>query len=77
VEGGSITVRASRNGTTLTLQVMDTGVGLAGATPGADGFGLAQVRERLATTYGDQSTVVLEGSPAGGARATITLPCPQ
>jgi hypothetical protein len=75
VQGGSITVRATRDGTTLTLQVMDTGVGPAGATPHADGFGLAQVRERLATAYGDHSAVVLETSSEGGARATITMPC--
>jgi signal transduction histidine kinase len=77
VQGGSITVRASCNGTTLTLEVMDTGIGPAGTTPNADGFGLAQVRERLATAYGDQSTVVLESPLDGGAKATITLPCPQ
>jgi LytS/YehU family sensor histidine kinase len=77
VEGGSIAVRASRDGKTLTLEVMDTGVGLVGATPEADGFGLAQVRERLATTFGDRSAVVLEAPIEGGARATITLPCPQ
>ena len=77
VQGGSITVRASCNGTTLTLEVMDTGIGPVGTTPNADGFGLAQVRERLATAYGDQGTVVLESPLDGGAKATITLPCPQ
>lgn len=77
VEGGSITVRARRVGPLLTLEVNDTGVGLTGASPGDAGFGLAQVRERLATAYGSQVAVSLAADPEGGTRASITFPCPS
>ena len=47
VQGGSITVRASHDGSRLTLDVLDTGVGLGPDQAGLDGFELTQVRERL------------------------------
>ncbi len=74
VDGGSITVRARRAGPLLTLEVNDTGVGLATAPPGNAGFGLAQVRERLATAYGSQVAISMAADPAGGTRASITFP---
>jgi LytS/YehU family sensor histidine kinase len=57
VEGGRIELEASREGEVLVLRVHDTGVGLA--DPSADGthFGLQQVRERLATLYGDRASL--------------------
>jgi sensor histidine kinase YesM len=81
VDGGSITVQARREGTQLVLEVSDTGIGLGAAsnsgngTPGGTGFGLAQVRERLATEYGAQAALNFVASGAGGTRATITFPC--
>ncbi|MEO7152373.1 MAG: histidine kinase [Burkholderiaceae bacterium] len=81
VGGGRIEVSAARDGTQLRLTVRDTGVGLAPAGTGADvatgtGFGLQQVRERLAALYGDAAR--LELAPAddteGGAQACIHLP---
>ncbi|MBA4178364.1 MAG: sensor histidine kinase [Leptothrix sp. (in: Bacteria)] len=77
VEGGLLAVSARREDGRLQLQVRDTGVGV-GAGPAAVGtnFGLAQVRARLATLYGERAT--LELRPAddgrGGTLATITLP---
>jgi sensor histidine kinase YesM len=52
----------------------DAGDGM-GATS-ATAFGLAQVRERLATLYGDQAslTLVPAGDAAGGTLAVIRLP---
>jgi signal transduction histidine kinase len=88
VEGGSITVRASRrNGSSgsknminmLVIEVIDTGVGLspqaddALAIPGR-GFGVNQVRERIATSYGGQGSFDLSAAPAGGACVTLNLP---
>jgi len=80
VEGGSITVhaRTMADGATLQLQVCDSGVGLpAGelrtSTPGG-GFGLQQVRERLATLYGAAATLELIAVSAGGTSAIVTFP---
>lgn len=82
VEGGSIRVSARQDGADLVLDVVDTGVGLASpanathATSGP-GFGVAQVRERLATVYGSRASVALCAEADGGTRATLRLPLQQ
>ena len=74
VEGGSVTVTARRENGQIVLEVADTGVGLAPAPAGgpanAAGFGVGQVRERLATLYGDAASLTLQRADddAGGAR---------
>lgn len=75
VAGGSVTVRARRADGRVTLEVQDTGVGLAHGPATADGFGLAQVRERLAATYGDRGAIELLAAHAGGTSARVTFPC--
>lgn len=77
VGGGSISVSARQEGPLLVLEVQDTGVGLGQSAaprehPG--GFGLTQVRERLATLYGNAAAIDLVAAHAGGTRATITFP---
>jgi Histidine kinase len=63
VAGGSITISAQMDGSTLVLQVTDTGMGFDAAnTP--EGFGITQVRERLATRYGNQATINLVAARA-------------
>ena len=81
VEGGSITVQARQEGGLLVLEVIDTGLGLnpdASTSPPhsapGKGFGLSQVRERLATLYGNASAIKLVAGNAGGTRASITIP---
>ena len=77
VAGGCIRVSAARQGDELVLQVRDTGAGLSDARD-SDGtrFGLVQVRERLATLYGDRASLTLRnaGDADGGTLATIRLP---
>jgi sensor histidine kinase YesM len=76
VQGGSITVRASAASGVLTLEVADTGKGLDPSANPADGkgFGLRQVRERLATLYGTTAAIEFVADRAGGTRASITFP---
>ena len=96
LEGGSITVQARRSGGSITLEVIDTGVGMGalgaaagtedaqgtqhaahivGDTHGASsGFGLAQVRERLATAYGTDGTINIIANYEYGTRATVIFP---
>ena len=78
VEGGEVAIDARRDGARLLIVVRDTGVGIepgpGRAASGDGGFGLAQVRERLATVYGPQAGLRLAAAPAGGTIATITLP---
>jgi len=61
------------------LQVSDTGAGLDTARPAAStapgtSFGLAQVRERLATLHGEAGQFELAPHAPRGTRATITFP---
>ena len=80
VEGGSICVSARAAQGLLTLEVQDTGLSAdptqlhPAASSTGHGFGLQQVRERLATTYGPQGAMVLIANPAGGMSASITFP---
>jgi hypothetical protein len=77
VEGGEIAVRARKEAGRLVIEVSDTGIGLDAARPSqGSGFGLEQVRERLATVYGTQGRIDLAAVPEGGTRATLSLPLP-
>ena len=71
-EGGSIRVSARRSGDALALTVADTGRGLAEGS--GSGVGLANIRARLATLYGERATLRLEGNSPRGVVAVITLP---
>ncbi len=58
VAGGEIHISAHTDPTALVLQVRDTGPGFdAAQTP--EGFGITQVRQRLATRYGPHATIEL------------------
>lgn len=75
VEGGAIDVRARQLDGRLIIEVSDTGVGLDAAQPSEGSrFGLEQVRERLATVYGDQGRMSLAAGPSGGTLATLSFP---
>lgn len=77
VEGGELRVTAARDGQRLVLEVADSGTGLIGATELAStgtGFGLSQVRERLAQRYGDAARFELKPQPGGGSVARIEIP---
>lgn len=73
VEGGRIAVTARREGTQLALEVSDTGMGEAHGPCGGGGFGLQQVRERLAALHGEAAALAFRLGPEG-AQARITLP---
>ena len=74
VGGGTVTVRASRSGAMLALEVHDTGMGLAPGALQANGFGLNQVRERLQTAYGAEARLVVLPDAQAGVGIRIELP---
>ncbi len=74
IEGGTIYVRAARDGDTLDITVEDTGLGFGASTDTAgSGSGLANVRARIAAIYGSNARLVIE-APAVGTRIRIRLP---
>jgi len=81
VQGGQITVSARREGSDLVLIVRDTGQGLveAAVDTQATQFGLSQVRQRLATLYGQAAALSLQGAPdeSGGTLASVRMPMPM
>ncbi|MCZ4313019.1 histidine kinase [Comamonadaceae bacterium G21597-S1] len=74
VGGGKVTVRASRSGAMLALEVHDTGMGLAPGALQANGFGLTQVRERLQTAYGTEARLAVLPDAQAGVGIRIELP---
>jgi len=76
VAGGRLEVRARADAARLVLAVRDTGVGIGALPHGGNGFGCEQVRERLATLYGDAASLAIEpaADAEGGTLATIELP---
>lgn len=76
VEGGRLEVRARRDTTDLVLTVRDTGMGVSDVANDGTHFGVAQVRERLSTLYGEAASFTL-GTPdddEGGVLATVRIP---
>ncbi len=74
VQGGHVTVCASRTNGVLKLEVADTGVGLSKGDTVYDGFGLAQVRERLATRYREAAGLTIAPGADSGVVVRIHLP---
>ena len=73
LEGGCITVRATRRQDRLVLEVEDDGAGLTGQGI-REGIGLTNTRERLRATFGDDFTFALEPSSNGGTIARASVP---
>jgi len=73
VQGGRITVRATRDADHLVLTVDDTGAGAQHGPSTRNGFGLTQIRERLAALHGTRAALDFATAP-DGAHARITLP---
>lgn len=75
VAGGRLEIAADAlPGGRLRLSVHDTGAGWPAGGPAREGFGLAQVRERLATRYGGAAVFSIGAAEGGGTRAVIELP---
>jgi LytS/YehU family sensor histidine kinase len=71
-QGGTIRIRAERDGDRLRVVVADNGAGFHEAA--GPGVGLANTRERLATLYGAEGRLKFDGNSEGGITAAIELP---
>lgn len=74
VAGGEVTIGARRDGAMLVLTVQDDGAGFRVTRPDGPGaIGLANLRARLASLYGDRARLIIEDANPG-TRASIELP---
>ena len=69
--GGNVRIAATRSGDRIVVRVIDDGRGLGGAL--GQGFGLANVRERLKALYGESARLVLESGESGGTVARLEI----
>ena len=75
--GGEVGIEARREGERLVLEVRDDGAGLFGSVQNGtqgQGVGLVNVRDRLASLYGDAAHLRVEQRDKGGVSARIALP---
>jgi sensor histidine kinase YesM len=77
VEGGTVTLRARRNGARLLLEIEDDGIGipeseLAGVL--TRGVGVSNVKERLQVLYNQDYRMLIDSQPGRGTRIEIELP---
>jgi two-component system LytT family sensor kinase len=71
-EGGRLFIRANRRNGRLRMIVEDDGPGMkSGFTPGV---GLANTRDRLRLTYGDDHALAIEPASPSGLRVVIDVP---
>lgn len=70
--GGTVEIRARREGSSLALAVHDDGVGMAGEP--RSGIGLTNTRARLHHLYGREFTFDLRAAAGGGVTVLIQVP---
>ena len=75
---GRVCIEARQEADELVLLVEDDGVGMdppdTGRPVNGHGVGLASIRERLVSLYGERGQVVLRGKPGAGVQAEVRLP---
>jgi two-component system LytT family sensor kinase len=78
INGGSIFLRSHLEGTKLTIEVEDDGVGMPAAQlvqrSGSTGIGMANVSERLNVLYGEAANLAIQSNPGKGTLVRITMP---
>ncbi len=70
---GAIEISAAGHGGDLVLSVRDDGPGFR-PEPAAAGVGLANVRARLETLFGDRARLEIRSADGGGTVATVRIP---
>jgi signal transduction histidine kinase len=73
VAGGTIEIAVRLDGTDLIATVGDDGPGMPPSPP-AEGVGLRNIRERIATLYGEPALLEIAPRPGGGTLARLRIP---
>jgi sensor histidine kinase YesM len=71
-QGGSVAIVAARTNDRLTVEVIDSGVGLR--RPTGSGIGIANTRSRLRAMFGGDARLCVADNSAGGVTAAIEVP---
>lgn len=71
--GGTVWIRARRDGETIAITVADNGAGFTGKTDGT-GIGLTNVRERLRLRYDGAASLAMVANFPAGVAATLSVP---
>ena len=71
-EGGFVAVTVETGHDALLIEVRDDGVGLRQSS--GTGLGLATVRARLRSAFGERATLLVERLESSGVRAAISIP---
>jgi two-component system, LytTR family, sensor kinase len=81
IEGGSIYLRSRLNGSKLTIEVEDDGIGMGAAQLiekpaglGGSGIGMANVAERLKVLYGNAARMTIDSPEGKGTLVRLRLP---
>ena len=77
VEGGIVTVRASRNNGKLTVEVVDNGVGIPEQRRSEiyeSGIGISNVHQRLKVLYGQLFSMKIDSPPGEGTTIRFEIP---
>ncbi len=72
IDGGNIVLSARRNGATIEIAVIDTGLGFRNSASG--GVGLKNVRERLEKLYDGRASLSIEDNLPAGTKITVSIP---
>ena len=75
LDGGSVDVRARRDGDWLQLDVIDDGVGLHTSAGGpVENVGLSNTRQRLEKRFGGQHKLQINAGSPSGTHVRVTIP---
>jgi two-component system LytT family sensor kinase len=77
VEGGTVTLRARRQGDRLQIEVEDDGAGIPEAELSGilnKGIGVSNVKERLKVLYNQDYRMLIDSHPGRGTRIEIEVP---
>jgi len=81
IEGGTITLRSRLQGTRLTIEIEDDGVGMGAgqsmARRASSGIGMSNVAERLQVLYGDAARITIDSREGRGTLVRLELPILQ